>query len=409
MRKMQQNIQVKAPWRAVMITSLFFFFWFVQLALNNTLIGYYTDKYQIENYGFFTSMYLLGNMIMFIPAGILLDRFSAKRVVAVALSTMILAIGLMAASSNLFLAYASMLIIGFSGAFTMLSCVRVSSNCFTQAEIGFPISMCITVAFLGSYLGNIGGRFILDLTNSGQAVQIANFVLGAGILAVIILFLPSQKEFVHKNSSGSLKSCLVELINVAKNSQNWLAAMYISLMNAPVMILEFCFGQAYLTETFSILEGDAAGIAGIISIGYMIGGPVWNKIADYSGRRKLFMVIGAGALLAVISLLFVQDLNNAGVSVAALSMIFFLIGAFSAAQNIGYPVITASNPIQSAASATSLSAIIIMGGGAVAQAGFGMVKNQAGFQSAYLLLPVGIFVAVILALLIRREDKQKAY
>ncbi|WP_440992711.1 MFS transporter [Cysteiniphilum litorale] len=392
-------------WLSMFAAALFFFYWFIQLSLNNTMIDYYIARYQIGSYGLFTSMYLIGNVLMFIPAGVILDRYNSKRVIVSALIVMLIGVAIMTFVSNQFIAYACMLLVGFGGAFTLLSCVRVATSWFEHGRVGFPISMAITIAFLGSYLGNAGGHALLVYSGSGQVVQITNIVMGLVIIALALLLIqkkPQRNEQNEQNNKAqqSIWRAFKNLRYVVNKKQNWLAALYISLMNFPVMILEFSFGQAFLRHSFSISAQDAAMIAGIISIGYMIGGPLWNKLSDYYRSRKPFMLLGASLSLVVTLLLL-----NADLGYHALIVIFFFIGALTAAQNIGYPVIAESNPTEIAASATSLGSLIIMGGGALAQIGFGMLEQSLSFRGAYIVTPICISISLLLVFLIKEPKR----
>ncbi|WP_440617519.1 MFS transporter [Cysteiniphilum sp. 6C5] len=400
------NYSLRA-WLSMFAAALFFFYWFIQLSLNNTLIDYYIARYQISSYGLFTSMYLIGNVLMFIPAGVILDRYNSKRVIVSALMVMLTGVAIMTFVSSQFIAYACMLLVGFGGAFTLLSCVRVATNWFDHGRIGFPISMAITIAFLGSYLGNAGGHALLVYSGSGQVVQITNIIMGLVIIALALVLIQKKPQRNQQNEQNeqnqqnnkaqqSVWSAFKNLRYVVNKKQNWLAALYVSLMNFPVMILEFSFGQAFLRHSFSITAQDAAMIAGIISIGYMIGGPLWNKLSDYYRSRKPFMLLGASLSLVVTLLLL-----NANLGYHALIVIFFFIGALTAAQNIGYPVIAESNPVEISASATSLASLIIMGGGALAQIGFGMLEQSLSFRGAYIVIPICITISLLLVFLIK--------
>ncbi len=372
------------------------------------MIDYYIARYQIGSYGLFTSMYLIGNVLMFIPAGMILDRYNSKRVIVSALIVMLIGVAIMTFVSNQFIAYACMLLVGFGGAFTLLSCVRVATSWFEHGRVGFPISMAITIAFLGSYLGNAGGHALLVYSGSGQVVQITNIVMGLVIIALALLLIQKKPQRAQQNeqhqennkAQQSIWRAFKNLRYVVNKKQNWLAALYISLMNFPVMILEFSFGQAFLRHSFSISAQDAAMIAGIISIGYMIGGPLWNKLSDYYRSRKPFMLLGASLSLVVTLLLL-----NANLGYHALIVIFFFIGALTAAQNIGYPVIAESNPTEIAASATSLGSLIIMGGGALAQIGFGMLEQSLSFRGAYIVIPICISISLLLVFLIKEPKR----
>ena len=383
-------------WLSIFVAALFFFYWFIQLSLNNALIDYYIERYQIGSYGLFTSMCLIGNVIMFIPAGVILDRYNTKKVIIAALGLMVVGVVIMTRVDNTCIAYFCMLLVGFSGAFTLLSCVRVATSFFNDGGIGFPISIAITIGFLGGYLGNAGGHALLVWFGSGQVVQMTNITLGLIIIILTLLLMKKSPYTIAKNEKQSIYEAFKQLRYVVNKKQNWLAALYISLMNFPVMILEFSFGQAFLKDSFNISAQDAATIAGIISVGYMIGGPIWNRLSDRFGVRKPFMLLGAALSLLVTLLLL-----NENLSYHALIVIFFFIGALTAAQNIGYPLIAQSNAIEISASAISLGSLIIMGGGALAQIGFGVLEKSISFHGAYIVIPVCIMFSLLLVFLIK--------
>ena len=387
-------------WMSVLSAALFFFYWFIQLSLSNTLVNYYTEKYQLIQYGLFTSMYLIGNVLMFIPAGVILDRYSPRKVIGTAITVMLFGVLGMMLTKFLIIAYVCMLFIGFSGAFSLLGCVKVAANWFHEGSVGFPISIAITVAFLGSYLGNAVGQECLAYFQSGTVVQFIDIILGLIIFIVIILFLKTPKDNRQIYSNQSIKKALEQLLNVMSKKQNWYAGLYISLMNFPVMILEFSFGQTFLDHVFSITMEQAANITGIISVGFMVGGPVWNKVSDKSGLRRPFILIGGFLSLGITLLLLIHSFSE-----IELIIIFFFIGVLTSAQTLGYPVITESNNPEITASATSLASLLIMGGGAIAQIIFGYIQLGLGYQLAYFIIPFCILIAITLGFLLKETNK----
>ena len=387
--------QIFNRWLPVLAASLFFFYWFVQLSLNNTLIEFYIIKYQIYSYGTFTSLYLIGNVIMFIPAGIILDRFKTKNVICICIIMMILAITWLTLFNNKLLAYTCMLIIGFSGAFSLLSCIRIATNSFGVDKVGFPVSITITIGFLGGYVGNTYGHKILEYYKTGTAVQIANIILGLVVLTIVMIFVKNYNKKVIKKSV-KIFNIIENLYLVIKRKQNWLVGLYISFMNFPIMILEFSFGQAYLNKSFLVTANDAAVIAGTISLGYMIGGPIWNKLSDGILDKKKLMFAGSFVTLIITLLLMKNSLTYYN-----LFFLFFFLGISTASQNIGYPVIAQSNELNNTASATSLASIIIMGGGALIQILFGFLNKTISINFAYITVPIFVLISFIIVFFIK--------
>ena len=402
--KMSQTQQSSArAWVSVIATALFFFYWFIQLSLNNTLHDFYVAKFHIESYGLFTSMYLIGNVIMFIPAGMILDKFSTKKVLCINVGIMILgALGLLFAH-NTFLAYVCMLVVGCAGAFSLLASLRIATTLFSANKAGFPISVAITLGMCGGLFGNSIGKILYDYFGSGANVQMVNIALGVVILVLIILGVKEAPKSVTENhTDGQTLSIFQALATVAKNPQNWLAGLYVSLLNLPIMILDFAFGQDYLKTVFHIEPLQAANTASMIFIGFMVAGPFVGKWSDSWGYRKPLMILGATASLGVMLLLYIP-----GLSYVWLMVIFFAIGVVTSAQNIGYPVIAESNDPTLTATANALGSILIMGGGAIAQNIFGSLQSTSGYSVAYHMLPICMVIALLIALAIKETGWKK--
>ena len=79
-------------WKPVFYTSMFFFYWFFQLSLNNSLLPYYIAKYSISSQGLFASLPLIGNLLLFVPAGIIVDRYDIAKIVKTSIMVIILSI-----------------------------------------------------------------------------------------------------------------------------------------------------------------------------------------------------------------------------------------------------------------------------------------------------------------------------
>lgn len=396
---MKKNVFI--GWTAVIISAIFFFYWFVQLSLNNTLIEFYIDRYNLKSYGSFTAMYLIGNVIMFIPAGVISDKYKSKTTISSSILIMIICIGLMILSSNTILAYICMLLIGFSGAFTMISCVKVSMKWFHGKSISLPISICISIAFLGGYCGNVLGRNILDTYNSGMTVQISNLILGVLILLITLIFM---KEPYLNNSDITKKSIKTEIAIAWKllfNKQNWYIGWCVSLLNFPVMLLEFSFGQQYLMKSFAMTSISSSKIAGLISIGFIFGTIFWSKLSDFYKTRKKIIILGI-MLSALTSLLLLYT----NFDFYTLSIIFVLIGVFTSSQTLGYTLTAELNHLNYTGTATAIISIFIMGGGAVAQIFFDSIKNYISYNVAYLVIPISMLFSLLLAVLIKEPIKR---
>ncbi|MCP3942108.1 MAG: MFS transporter [Desulfobacteraceae bacterium] len=391
-------------WLSVITSAMFFFYWLNQNALNGTLAEYYILKYHIAgaiNYSTFTSMYLIGNVIMFIPAGLILDKFSTKIVLILSTLTMLIGVLGLILVNSLTPAIIFMLVVGFGGAFALIAIMRIVANWFVMEKSGFPIAMAITLGMLGGTFGSSIGSIILN-NSSGHTVQVSNLILGIIILISIILFVKDKPEGASVNISDEETANLPmgsSFMKVLANPQNWFAGLYTSLLNFPIMVLVFSAGPAYIIHVFGEnLKSTAPSIMSALLVGTMIGGPLLGKITDSMGSRKPLMM-----LCSILTFFIMLPMYYTGLNGTALIIIFFVMGLITSAQNLGYPVIGESNDPALVATAMSLGSILIMGGGAVAQNVFGFLINHYGYQGAYTMLPVCAFITLFLAIFIKNK------
>ncbi len=391
-------------WISVLATAMFFFYWLNQNALNGTLADYYIMKYQLKgvlNYSTFTSMYLIGNVIMFIPAGLILDKFSTKKVLLSSIVIMLIGVSGLLLSHSLLPALCFMLIVGFGGAFALIAIMRIVANWFIMEKSGFPIAIAITLGMLGGTFGSSVGSALLDAT-SAYTVQLSNLVVGIVIFFCILIFVrdkPSGGPVNMSNNEGEQLALRTSFAKVLRNPQNWLAGSYTSLLNFPIMVLVFSAGPAYIEHVFGkSYKGIAPTIMSALLIGTMIGGPLLGKITDNLGSRKPLMFICAILTILILLPLYYTHLNG-----YALVAIFFAMGLITSAQNLGYPVIVESNDPSLIATAMSLGSILIMGGGAVAQNVFGILEKNYGYQGAFTMLPVCGVIALVLVILMKSK------
>ncbi len=389
-------------WISVITSAMLFFYWINQNALNGTLANYYISKYHIAgtmNYSTFTSMYLIGNVIMFIPAGLILDKFSTKMVLIISTITMLAGILGLILVNSLAPAVLYMLIVGFGGAFALIAVMKIVANWFVMEKSGFPIAVAITLGMLGGTFGSSIGSIILN-NSSGYTVQICNFILGVIILGCLIVFVKDKPEGGPVNISDGQTANLPmgqSFVKVLSNPENWRAGFYTSLLNFPIMVLVFSAGPAYIAHVFrNELSATTPSIMSALLAGTMVGGPMLGKLTDKMGSRKPLML-----LCSILAFLIMMPLYYTGLSGNALIVIFFFMGLITSAQNLGYPVIGESNDPALVATAMSLGSILIMGGGAVAQNIFGFLINCYGYQGAYTMLPVSALITFFLAFFIK--------
>ena len=91
------------PWVVCICCGLFFFYEFIQMNMMNSLAADLLRTFHIgsDKLGFLIGSYFNANLIFLLPAAIILDRFSTKKIILITLGICIFGTALFASSSNI--------------------------------------------------------------------------------------------------------------------------------------------------------------------------------------------------------------------------------------------------------------------------------------------------------------------
>ncbi|WP_297090387.1 MFS transporter [uncultured Draconibacterium sp.] len=418
------NHSAKSSRSALVIftAGAFFFYSFIQMTLFSTeaMKAFFMQLLSINDtagFGNFAGTFLYGTVIFLIPAGLLLDKFSVRKIIIAMILLDVICVFALAFTSNLLIASVLRFIMGVAHCIAFMAPFRMAPRWFASKHLALVSGLLVAFAVFGGW---VSGAPMLSLITSfgGKTAMLINGGLGFIILAAALLFLKDFPQgYKDKGETKAEISLMDGLKLAAKNKQNWLAGLFIGLLNLAVLLLGAMWGTTYLkivNPEFS--ESTYTGIIGMIFIGTIIGSPLSGLISDKLKSRKKAM-IGGGVLSLIIMLLIIfPPLSNA----AFFYVLFLLLGLITAAQSIGYAVIAESNEDKVLGTANGLSAVVLMGIAAIGQPLFGQLvalfgggadasieQLQNAFQVSIWVMPIAFVVAIICALLLR-ETFQKS-
>ncbi len=398
-------------WLVCLSAGLFFFYEFFQLNLFDVINQSLRDDFQIDasQLSWMSSAYVWANILFLLPAGILLDRFSVRRVILTAMIICIVGTVGFGFSYSYNWAFTFHFLTGIGNAFCFLSCVVLAARWFPPRRQALVIGSVVTMAFLGGMMAHTPLAFLNEQFGWRQSLMIDGGV--GALLFLWLLFLIKDRPDVEtvlaeESPVEPLKQAFAYAL---LNRQNWLCGLYTACLNLPIMVLGALWGASYLTTVHHLSTISASNVVSCLFFGSMIGCPTIGWVSDTMGRRKFPMFIGATLTLLAFSPLFFGEMLSSTV----LGLIFFAIGFVTSAQVISYPCIAESNRASNTGAATGIASVIIMGGGGIGQVLFGqLMKSHAtivsnhyssiDFQFALWIFPVATMIA-LLALIFMRE------
>jgi len=416
---MNNNVSNRSKSSALVVFSAgaFFFYSFIQMTLFSTeaMKDFFITSLSLETaaeFGNFAGTFLWGTVLFLIPAGVLLDKIPVKKIIVASIALDVVCVFILATTRNVYVAMAARLITGIIHCVAFMTPFRLAPRWFPSKKLALVAGLLVTFGVFGGWVS--GSPMLVLLTNfGGQNTMLINGGLGVVILMLAVLFI---QDFPIGYKNGNLteshqETSLAEGLKIAaKNKQNWLAGLFIGLLNLSVLLLGAIWGTTYLRIVNpEFPEATFTGIIGMIFIGTMIGSPLSGLISDRLKSRKKPMIAGSILSLVVMLIIMFPPVTNAGLFYA----LFFLLGLITASQSIGYPVVAESNEDKVLGTANGLAAVVLMGVGAIGQPLFGQLVTLFGggsnaasqqlneaFQSAIWIMPIAFIGAIICAVLI---------
>ena len=410
------------PWLVVLSAALFFFFDFIAMSSFNALNGAISESLNLNRLQISSleTLYFLAIVIFLIPAGILLDRISTRKLILTCFMIMIIATLVFALSDTYWIIATCRFITGAVATACLMSCIRLTSRWFEMHYAGFVIGLVVTFAMLGGIVSQQIMK-LNQLFGSWHHTLIAICIVGFLFWIVCFVFvkdMPQSRRDKHQNHAEHLKSLgfFTSLFQAIKNPQLWLAGIYTNMLSIPILVMGTLWGQQYLIHAKHIPASSAANIISLIFLGMVIGSPLSGWLSDKIRRRKLPLIIGAILSLIVALAIYTTPSHN----VVYLSVLFFLLGIIPSTQVIVYPYLVEVSPLHITSTSTSLGATIIMSSGFIWGILFGFISNHGAhhvaghlvypagnLNHAFLILPITFAITIVIACCLKETRCQQ--
>jgi len=310
------------PWIIWSIAASFFFYKYLIQVSPSVMTGDLMKAFQVNGTGLgnLSAFYFYAYLVMQIPVGIMLDRYSPRLISSCAIFICCISTFVFSQSHSLLLACFSRAFMGAGAAFAAVSCFKLASQWFNPKRFALISGMFMTAAMLGAIGGQMPLSFLVQHVGWRSALEIVSLIgiiLGA-IYIVVVRDKPMRQADLPKNNQ---KISLV-LTSILKNKQTWFLSLYSGLAFAPVSVFGGLWGVPFLEINHSLSSADAALAVSFIFIGFAVGAPIGGWLSDFMGRRKPILFIGTSLALCCLSVV----MCGSNLSLPILIVLLFLFG-----------------------------------------------------------------------------------
>jgi MFS family permease len=355
-----------------------------------------------------------------LPAGVLIDAYGPRRIVAAGGAVMgagTLAMALAAAPGPLF---AGRLVVGLGATATFIGAMKIAAAWFPPARFGTLSALTATVGVLGSIVSNAPLAALVAWAGWRGAFALVGVVTLAGALACVLLVRdrPSEAGPTGATAPG-LRAVLAGTGRVLGNPHTWPPFLAFFFMYAAMGNL-MLWAVPYLRDVYRLGTTEAAGYATITAAVLLVSAPATGWLSDVLGRRKPPYL---GLTLASCALWAVQALTAGTLPLAGVALLWGLLGLVGGAFVLTWPIGREANPPELAGSAV---AVVNLGGfvgaaftqgvlGAVldarwtgATAGGARVYPTDAYQAAFWVCTGFVAAAAVMAGLVRERGPRAA-
>ncbi len=409
-------------WAVCISAALFFAYELMQLHMFNAISPMLMKDLSMNatSFGYLCSTYLLADVIFLLPAGIILDKVSARKVILVALFVCILGtVGFSTAKSFSFAAVCHFMS-GIGNAFCFLSCMMFVSKWFPPKKQALVVGVVVTIGMLGGVLAQTPFSLLAGITGWRQAMVI-DAAFGVVIFLIIFFVAKDAPNSATKQSQTEVKQSnfFSDVKNAVLNKTNIFCGVYTGLMNLPLMVIGAVYGSLYLSQVHKLSLNNASKVAGMICMGTIVGSSLFGYLSDKMEKRRPLMLFGAASSLAMMLMIMFLEKPNFFV----MFFLFFMLGLFSSTQVLGYPIITERSPKHLTGTSMGVAAVLIMGLACFAQPLAGMLMDLSwnhqmvngtpiyslkNYLTAFSIFPIGFVISFFFSYFLEEKPALKA-
>lgn len=344
------------PWLVCLSSSLVFFNDFVQMSFLGVLGPFFIKYYGLSalEFGHLSSVYFYSMAFFIVPAGIILDKLSIRKIFLLVTLTYAMCPLLYIVSAHFIVLYLGRMLSGMAASFCLIGSIALAKRWFPKDKLGLVIGTIIIVGMSGGFFAQAPFAYLVNLWGWKIALfYISCSAIFAFIVVSLFVFDSPMMPVLEEGKSKKLP-IYQSLIFVLKIKYLWILGLCAGALNVPISLLATVWGNLYLLQTSNISQADGAIVVSMIFVGMLVGAPLVGYIFDRLKNISKLLLI-SGLITCLLLLLSIQNKNF-----YFLVTICFLMGLSCSCHTVVYSFIARDLPVSVVALAEGLLSSIVM-------------------------------------------------
>jgi MFS family permease len=371
--------------------------------------------------GLLSATYFYSYAGFMIPAGMLIDAFGARRMVAAGGAVMGLGTLAMGAAGSPALLFAGRFAVGLGATVTFIGTLKIAAAWFPAERFGLLSAVTATVGVLGALIASAPLAALMAVAGWRGAFWMIGAVTLVGSLVCVVI-VRDAPEAAAAPPPLALRVLLRGMGRVLANAHTW-----------PVFLGFFCLYSAmgnlflwavpFLRDVYGLATMPAATVAAATPIALLGSAPLTGFVSDSVVRRRKAPYVALSVALLGVWAVFLGTLG--AVPSWLVAALFFGLGVFGGAFVLTWPIGREVNPPELAGIAV---AVVNLGGflgaaltqgpiGAVLDARWAGATTAGGaraypldaYRAAFAICAAFVLGATLLSLLLRETHGRNVW
>jgi MFS family permease len=366
----------------------------------------------------------LGHLIAFyyyaytpaqIPVGVLMDRYGPRFILTMAVLACSVGTFLFGGTETYWVAACGRFLVGLGSAFAFVGVLKLASVWLPPNRFAFISGMTTTLGMVGAIAGQMIMTGLVHELGWQETViysGIVGFLLTPVIWLVIRDVPNAAASALQRQAKIGFSTLMKQVAAIALHRQMWINGFIGCLLYLPTSVFAEAWGVHYLQIAHGLTPSVAAVAVSMVFLGWAIGGPIAGLVSDKVHNRRIPLLVGA----IVASLLMMVLIFGKTLPTPLILFMLLVFGMFSAAEVICFAVGRELSAPHLSGTAVATTNFLIMLGGMICQPVVGRILDlnwdgamlngirqysPEAYQTALLMLPLGLLIAVGLTFLLK--------
>ena len=371
--------------------------------------------------GLLSAMYFWAYAGFMIPAGVLIDGFGVRRVVAAGSVVMGLGTLVMGCADSQVVLMTGRFLVGTGATVTFIGCLKIAADWFPLSHFGTLSAVTATVGVLGALGGTVPLAALVAAAGWRRAFTLIAMLTFAGAVACFLVVRDHPAGAHPVARASSLGAVLHGVVKVLGNWHTWPPFLTFFFSYSAISNL-MLWTVPFLRDAYGLSITRAAAYASAVAWALLVSAPLTGYLSDRVLRRRK-LPYAALSVVSVILWLAFSGMTGT-LPLGGLAVLLFGMGAVGGAFVLTWPIGREVNPPHLAGTAVAVTNMAGFVGAALTQKYIGGVLDAgwtgtvvegarvypvSAYAGAFKVCAVFALVAAGTSLLLRETRGQNIY